>query len=168
MTRLIVGAFAGLIATLPMSLVIAFGRWMRLLWTPPPKQITDSAAKRAGVNPDPSPEAFTVSWIAAHFGYGAACGAAYVLAKPILPSSRPIAGLLFGAAVWSVSYLGIMPALGLYPWPKDDSKSRIAVMIAAHAVFGVVTAKNEVAFARAFVTAFDRRELQSSQTLAKM
>jgi hypothetical protein len=168
MTRLIVGAFAGLTATLPMSLVIALGRWMRLLWTPPPKQIIGSAAKRANVNPDPSSEAFTASWISAHFGYGAGCGAAYALAKPILPSSPPVAGLLFGGAVWGVSYLGIIPALGLYPWPKDDSKSRVAVMIAAHAVFGVVTAQKEDAFSRALVTALERRDLQSGLTLDKM
>jgi hypothetical protein len=168
MTRLVVGAIAGLTATVPMSIVIAIGRWARMLWTPPPKQIAGSAAKRAGVDPDPSSEAFTVSWIAAHFGYGAACGAAYALVKPVLPSSPPIAGLLFGGAVWGVSYLGIMPALGLYPWPKDDSKSRVAVMIAAHAVFGVVTAQNEDEFSRALVTTLERHELKSEQTLDKM
>jgi hypothetical protein len=168
MKRLVVGAFAGLTATFPMSIVIAIGRWTRMLWTPPPKQITASAAKRAGVDPDPSPEAFTAGWIAAHFGYGAACGAVYALAKPVLPSAPPIAGLVFGGAVWGVSYLGIMPALGLYPWPEDDSKSRIAVMIAAHAVFGVVTAQNEDAFSQALVTALDRSDLQSGQTLDKM
>jgi hypothetical protein len=38
--------------------------------------------------------------------------------------------------------------MGLYPWPKDDSKSRMAVMIAAHAVFGVATAQFEQVIAR--------------------
>ena len=32
-----------------------------------------------------------------------------------------------------------MPALGLYPWPKEDRPSRVAVMIAAHFVYGGVT-----------------------------
>jgi len=48
--------------------------------------------------------------------------------------------LLYGALLWSVSYLGLMPALGLYPWPDEDAKPRLGVMIAAHGVYGLALA----------------------------
>ncbi|MFL5759427.1 MAG: DUF6789 family protein [Thermomicrobiales bacterium] len=141
MARLLGGGLAGLLATFPMSFVIVLGRKVGMLWTPPPKQITGRVAKKAGVEPHADQEAFTLSWVAAHFGYGAACGAIYSVARPLLPANRRVAGMLFGGVVWGVSYLGYIPAIGLYPWPKDDSKSRMAVMIAAHAVYGVATSQ---------------------------
>jgi hypothetical protein len=131
-----------------MSVVIALGRGFRLLWTPPPKQITKRAADRVGIETQPSSDEFTVGWIAGHFAYGAGCGAVYSVVRPILPGPVAVKGLIFGGAVWAVSYFGYIPALGLYPWPKDDSKSRMTVMIAAHAVYGLVTAQNELAFSR--------------------
>jgi hypothetical protein len=147
MRRLLIGAIAGFVATGPMSAVIGLGRLLRLLWTPPPEQITSSVAERVGVEPNESSEEFTASWLAAHFLYGAACGALYSLARPALPGSTVQKGLIFGGAVWSVSYLGFIPALGLYPWPQDDSRTRMAVMIAAHAVYGIGTALAEQALA---------------------
>jgi hypothetical protein len=143
MRRLLLGALSGLIATVPMSAVIFIGRQLFLRWTPPPKQITAAVVERAGIEPDRSSEGFELGWRVAHFGYGAACGAIYGLVGPALPGPRAVKGLLFGGAVWGVSYLGLVPALGLYPWPKDDSRTRIVVMIAAHAVFGVNTAQFE-------------------------
>ncbi len=139
MNRLLSGAIAGFVATIPMTCLIELGRRTRMLWNPPPKQITRSAARKVGIFQRPSAEALKVEWVVAHFGYGAACGAIYGATKPILPADARIAGLLFGEAVWAVSYLGYVPALGLYPWPKDDSKSRMAVMIAAHAIYGMAT-----------------------------
>jgi hypothetical protein len=147
MRRLLIGAIAGFAATAPMSAVIGLGRLLRLLWTPPPKQITSTAVERVGVDPDESSEEFTAGWLAAHFLYGAAAGALYSLARPALPGSIAQKGLIFGGAVWGVSYLGFIPALGLYPWPQDDSRTRMAVMIAAHAVYGVATAQLEQALA---------------------
>jgi putative membrane protein len=60
--------------------------------------------------------------------------------RPVLPRSDLAAGLLFGGAVWGVSYIGLMPSLNLYPAAEDDSNQRQAVMIAAHAVFGTAVA----------------------------
>jgi hypothetical protein len=146
MRRLIIGAIAGLIATLPMTIVILCGRRLHMLRTPPPKQITKAVVKRVGNKANPSLGASEVGWPIAHFGYGAACGAIYSLVRPALPGPQAVKGLLFGGAVWGVSYIGYIPALDLYPWPKDDSRTRTAVMIAAHAVFGVNTAQFERLF----------------------
>jgi hypothetical protein len=130
------GAIAGLAATIPMTLVIAAGRASGLLHTPPPVEITENVAEHAGEDPDRHSPAFQAVWLAAHAGYGAACGIAYALARPLLPRSNALAGLLFGGAVWGVSYIGLLPALELYPQVDEDTPQRQAVMIAAHAVFG--------------------------------
>jgi hypothetical protein len=143
MQTLVRGALAGLGATVPMTLVIAAGRASGLLHTPPPEEITENVAEHAGENPDRRSPAFQAAWLAAHAGYGAACGIAYALARPLLPRSEMVAGLLFGGAVWGVSYIGVMPALELYPQVDEDTPQRAAVMIAAHAVFGTSLAAVE-------------------------
>jgi hypothetical protein len=136
MEWMIRGGLAGLAATVPMTAVIALGRVSGWLYTPPPAQITANVAKQAGEDPNEHSVPFQASWLAAHFAYGAACGAVYARFRPLLPCSDMTAGLLFGGAVWGVSYLGLMPALRLFPPAESDSRRRQAVMIAAHAVFG--------------------------------
>ncbi|MBW3631671.1 MAG: DUF1440 domain-containing protein [Chloroflexi bacterium] len=136
MQTLVRGAVAGLAATVPMTVVIGAGRAAGFLHTPPPVEITENVAEQAGEDPDRGSPAFQVGWLSAHLGYGAACGAVYALMRPRLPRSDIAAGLLFGGAVWSISYMSLMPALNLYPPAKVDSRWRQAVMIAAHAVFG--------------------------------
>ncbi|MHB1132558.1 MAG: DUF6789 family protein [Chloroflexota bacterium] len=140
MKRLVRGILAGTLATVPMTGVIATGRAARLLFTPPPVQITARVGDKAGITAQTSGPAFQASWLAAHFGFGAFLGGLYVLARPLLPGNTWIAGPLYGLLAWAANYLGAMPALGLYPWPKDDSRGRTAVMIAAHFVFGLATA----------------------------
>ena len=104
--------------------------------TPPPVEITENVAEHAGEDPDRQSPEFQAAWLAAHLGYGAACGVIFAAIRPALPRSDLAAGLLFGVAVWGVSYIGLMPSLNLYPSAQDDSNQRQAVMIAAHAVFG--------------------------------
>lgn len=141
--RRVRGAGAGLLATLPMTLVIAAARATGLLRTPPPAQITRNAAARAGVPARAGSTGFRVGWLAAHAGFGAASGVGYALVRPLLPKRVGIAGLLYGLALWVLAYVGVMPALRLYPWPGEDSRSRGAVMIAAHAVFGLALAETD-------------------------
>lgn len=142
------GALAGLAATAPMTAVIGVGRAAGWLRTPPPVAITEEVAERAGQDPERESPAFQAEWLAAHFAYGAACGAIYGGIRPRLPRSNVAAGLLFGGAVWGVSYLGVLPALNLFPSATEDSRSRQAVMIAAHAVFGLALAEGESRLAR--------------------
>jgi hypothetical protein len=146
--RPLFGVLAGAAATVPMTAVIVLGRMAFARWMAPPEQITSKVAERVGFNPNEESTEFELGWIAAHFGYGAACGAIYSVVRPVRPGSVTTNGLIFGELVWGVSYLGYIPALGLYPWPKDDSRTRMGVMIAAHAVFGIVTAQIELAFSR--------------------
>ena len=141
------GALAGLTGTGMMTLAIAAARAAGLLRTPPPAEITARAQEKAadtmGARPRAAGPPFEAGWLAAHFAYGAACGVGYALIRPLVPAPPVGIGLAYGGAVWGLSYLGLMPALGLYPWPDDDSRSRMAATIAAHAVFGVATAEAE-------------------------
>jgi len=110
----------------------------------PPKQIAHRAGKKVGVDISKLPEpAFRTVWLSAHLCYGMACGVGYTLVRRFLPGRPEIRGLVFGEALWAIGYLGFLPGLGLYPPPDDDSSSRIAVMIAAHAIYGVTAAMTE-------------------------
>jgi hypothetical protein len=42
----------------------------------------------------------------------------------------------YGLAVWSASYLGWLPAVGLYRSALDDSPRRNLLMLSAHVVWG--------------------------------
>jgi putative membrane protein len=110
----------------------------RLARDPPPEQITATFAARDDIDDLPSP-AFDATRFAALLAYGGLCSAVY---SSLLPSAPPVAGLGDGMAVWTVSYGGLLPALDLYPSPRRDRPSRTAVMLAAHAVFGVALAES--------------------------
>jgi uncharacterized membrane protein YagU involved in acid resistance len=140
--RALRGGAGGIAATLVMTGVMYAGKSAGMLQAPPPKEITAHAARKASVPPQELPDsAFDVTWLAAHFGYGTACGALFGLLMPILPQRAWLSGLLYGEFLWAISYLKIMPELGLYPHPSKDSVPRTAVMIAAHAVYGVTLAE---------------------------
>ncbi len=138
--RMLHGALAGVIGTIVMTIPIPASQRLHLLHTPPPVEISANVARRTWLLPDRSHRAFPIVWIGAHLGYGATCGIVYRLVRRFLPHSRPLAGLMFGFGVWAVSYLGVVPALRLYPWPTDDSRPRQIVMFVAHGIFGVTIA----------------------------
>ncbi|MBX6772028.1 MAG: hypothetical protein IRY83_09915 [Chloroflexi bacterium] len=133
------GGLAGLVGTLLMTGVILAGRAGRLFRGVPPAEITARAEEQTGLVPGPS---FSVTWLLAHLGYGTVAGAVYALGRRGLGLALPVplAGLLDGALVWAFSYLGIMPALGLYPWPREDRPGRLVTMLIAHSVYGLATA----------------------------
>ncbi len=140
MPRLVRGGLIGLLATIPMTLAMLAARRSRLLRTPPPQEITKRLlAPIASPRARAGPQLRAAAWIA-HFGYGALGGVGYALLRRRLPQAPRWAGLLYGALLWSVSYLGLMPALGLYPWPDEDATPRLGVMIAAHGVYGLALA----------------------------
>ena len=136
MEAIIRGALAGLMATAPMTAVLGVGRLTGWLHTPPPAQITANVAGLTGESPQSEDPQFQAVWLAAHFAYGASCGALFAAIRPVMPRSNLIAGSLFGGGVWAISYLGLLPSLELFPSAKDDSPRRQAVMIAGHLVYG--------------------------------
>lgn len=140
MYRYLAGALAGVLATGVMTIAIETGKRLGLLRVPPPTQITTEITNRAGIEPEPPEPGFNPGTLVAHAGFGAVAGGLYVLARRLLPRSSPIAGLTWGAIIWVTAYVGYLPALRIYPWPDDDRTSRTAVMVVAHAVYGVTLA----------------------------
>ena len=142
MNATMAGSIAGAVATVPMTAVM-IGLHRVLPGEPPeplpPREITENVAETAGAGPamdamDESGRAGTT--LAAHFSYGAAAGVGYA---PFAGRSgiHPAAeGALFGLAVWGGSYLGLMPATGLYRSATEEPAARNALMIAAHLVWG--------------------------------
>jgi hypothetical protein len=107
----------------------------------PPRLIAENAADHAGFELPQSEARKMALTLLAHFGYGAAMGAVYGLRpRPALPRRTSTAGAdgaLFGLVVWDVSYLGLLPAIGLlspatmHPWRRNT------LMIVAHLVWGL-------------------------------
>jgi uncharacterized membrane protein YagU involved in acid resistance len=71
--------------------------------------------------------------LAGHFGYGAATGAAYALARR---DGGIIEGALYGVLVWAASYFAGMPSLHILEPAHCHPRRRNLLMIAAHLVWG--------------------------------
>ena len=136
MVSFIKGVIGGIAATLAMSGVMAIGKAMGWMEQPPPKQITAHAEKKVGISPRNQPKPiFAMSWLVSHFGYGTMCGVIFsVIWRRWV--RIPGTGLVYGLVVWAISYLGLMPALRLYPAAPHDRRSREIVLVVGHEVYG--------------------------------
>lgn len=139
MNRWLAGALAGMTATTAMTM--AMRAWHRRLppgerYPLPPREITEAVAATVNLPADALPEAS----LASHFLYGAATGALYggLLDRPGLPAAAA-AGAAWGVAVWTLSYLGWIPATGILRPATSHPARRNLLMIGAHLVWGTVT-----------------------------
>src|SRR5438046_1898686 len=107
------GAVAGLVGTVTMSLAVAAGYASGKLEKPPPKEIVERTTSLVGVRHAMEQETIDAAWVAAHFGYGAAGGAIFALMQRVLPDWPLVNGLIYGGTVWMLSYVGLLPRLGL-------------------------------------------------------
>ena len=133
------GAAAGLVATVPMTAaMVAMHRGLpaREQYPLPPRRITMRAAGKVGVRQHLDETDRTAATLVAHFGYGAAIGAVLGAVAPRGTVNAAAAGAGYGLLVWTVSYLGLMPALGLHPLATRDTARRNLLMIVAHLVWG--------------------------------
>jgi uncharacterized membrane protein YagU involved in acid resistance len=139
MNGLLIGAAAGAAATVPMTIVMETlheqlpGEPARPL---PPREITEGMAVKSGVRRELDEREMQQLTLIGHFGYGAVCGAAFGM---IAPRSMPAAiagGMAFGFGVWTGSYLGWLPAIGVRQSALEDPMARSGLMIAAHVVWG--------------------------------
>jgi hypothetical protein len=79
--------------------------------------------------------------LALHFGYGSTVGALYWRTMARLQWPVVLKGMMFGLAVWTVSYLGWLPLLfGLLSSATQHPSCRNALMIVAHLVWGTTIA----------------------------
>jgi uncharacterized membrane protein YagU involved in acid resistance len=136
---LLIGSLAGLTATAPMTLVMEAMHGAlpaREQYPLPPREITDELTQQTGLRGELSEEAQRGLTLAAHFGYGAACGALYAPVARALSLPPVAGGVAYGLGVWTVSYLGLLPAAGILRPATEHPARRNALMIAAHVVWG--------------------------------
>jgi hypothetical protein len=134
------GALAGAAATAPMTAVMRSIH--RRLPLPerdplPPQGLATELASRAGAPAPVQAEVHRRGWLLAHFGYGAAAGAAFAALSP-RPTLAMGAGS--GLALWAAGYLGWVPALEMPHGAPEETTRRNSMMIAAHLVWGAATA----------------------------
>jgi hypothetical protein len=150
------GAIAGLVGTVAIEAVMRAGQRVAPQATPPMRQdpgefALETVARATGV--EALPESVERAAAAgAHFGYGSTMGALYGLARAALVggaaagrgrdevSDLLIGGAALGLAVWAVGYLGWLPAFGLMPPVTRQRPAQVAAPVAAHVLYGIVTA----------------------------
>lgn len=134
MKRLFRGVVAGTLATGVMSALMLVGKRLGLVGEMPPEKVTAKLLNEAGIHRSAKEQDAIAT--ALHFGFGAGAGAAFALMAPRPLAVRVPAGMAYGAAIWGVSYMGWVPAVGIMPAADRDRRDRQAVMLAAHLVFG--------------------------------
>jgi hypothetical protein len=138
MKRIFRGAAAGTLATALMSTVMVGARQLGHMGGMPPEKITAKALRRSGIRPSAAQQDALA--ILFHFGFGTAAGAAFGLVAPRRVVARVPMGMTYGAAIWGISYMGWVPALGIMPRADRDRRDRQAVMLAGHLVYGTALA----------------------------
>lgn len=140
-----IGAAAGVVATVPMSLVMLGAQEVGLLGELPPAKITRRLLAVLGVSPSRR-ERRAATWIN-HFAFGAAAGGVFGAIGAATRAWRgrralakgAAAGAAWGTLVWLVSYAGWVPALDIMPRPSRDRRGRPTMMLLAHWVYGALT-----------------------------
>jgi len=136
----VMSAAAGVVATVPMTVVME--RLHRLLPSErgrplPPREVTEGVYARMGGRHDRAHEGpLSQATLLAHYAFGGAAGSLFPLIAPRGVAPAAGAGLLYGLGVWSASYLGLLPSLGVRHNATRDTSGRTAMMIAAHLVWG--------------------------------
>jgi uncharacterized membrane protein YagU involved in acid resistance len=139
MNKFLVGAVAGLGATVPMTVAMEVMHTMlpeEEQYPLPPGVITMKAAEEVDLKSEMNETERTTATLVSHFAYGASVGALYAPLKEKIPLSPVAAGACYGLAVWAGSYLGLLPALGVLSPATKHPVRRTALMIAAHLIWG--------------------------------
>jgi uncharacterized membrane protein YagU involved in acid resistance len=77
-----------------------------------------------------------------HLAYSALAGSLYGLARQHVADDipAPVAGALFGVAVWGLSFEGWMPAVGIMERTTDQPPKKWPAPVMGHIIYGVTTA----------------------------
>jgi putative membrane protein len=74
-----------------------------------------------------------------HYAFGASVGAVYGGVAELAPRITMIVGVPFGLAVWLGAHVITVPALGLAEPPTRQPRSKEALELLLHVIYGVVT-----------------------------
>lgn len=108
--------------------------WQR--YALPPRQITRTLVRKAGVSGQVERQTMTAATTVAHFGYGSAAGVPYTTLVDPMPGNPALKGAIYAMGVWAGSYLQLLPALDILYSAKRHPRERNALMIAAHLIWG--------------------------------
>jgi uncharacterized membrane protein YagU involved in acid resistance len=139
MTNMLRGAAAGLLATLPMTIFMQtawLGLPARELHPLPPRQITRKILRQTGLHSRVNQRNERILTWLLHFLFGAAAGSIYGIADQKMPGDAPVKGLLAGTTLWTGSYLGWIPLLGILPPATRHPWRMNILMIVAHLIWG--------------------------------
>jgi uncharacterized membrane protein YagU involved in acid resistance len=130
---------AGFLATVPMS--VAMGALHRRLPREdrrrlPPRKVMMRLAHALGLRQKMGERQRQVATAAGHFAFGAAGGALYARLCDALALPPTIYGPAFGLAVWAISYLEVLPTLGLLRPATEHPVRYSALMIVSHLLWG--------------------------------
>jgi uncharacterized membrane protein YagU involved in acid resistance len=135
MNSALAGAIGGIVATYAMTRAMAHlksrlpGHEREAL---PPRLVTEGALHEV-LPARTGEETWRNLSLASHFAFGAAAGAA----RATIGKNGTVAGgVVYGLSVWTASYLGWVPALGIMPPATHQPWKRNLVMLAAHVVWG--------------------------------
>lgn len=132
------GAVAGVLATLPMTVLLLAGQRAGLTGRLPPSKITSKVLRAAGSRRE-KPPGHSLATAVAHFGFGAGAGAILgALYRPETRAGGALVGAAYGTVVWLASYMGWVPAAGVMPPATRDRPGRPATMLAGHWLYGAV------------------------------
>lgn len=136
--RMVLGSLGGLVGSGCMTFLRSAAQHAGVIERAVPQAVEESLAGEGVLPRPPDPVVHHVVDQLLHLGYGLAWGGAFGL----VPRGRAGlgAGLLFGAGLWGMAALLVLPALdAVPPLTRRDPRS-VAVDVAAHLVFGVATA----------------------------
>jgi hypothetical protein len=121
--------------------MLAAGR-VGLLGRQPPQAIAERAVEVGTRERVPAPVGRALG-VLTHLAFGGGGGVGYALLPRRLPP--PVRGCSWALAIYAAAYQGWIPALGALPPAEKDRRDRVAVMVLAHLVYGMVLAKTEQA-----------------------
>ena len=130
------GAASGLLATVVMTGVLLAARRLGLVDRPAPEAVVTGMLEEVDLDQEIRPPARTGLVTVAHLGYGAALGAGFSAIARRIGRVSSLRGAGFGLVVWTVSYLGWLPAVGIFPRPSQQGAGRHVENVAGHLVYG--------------------------------
>ena len=134
------GALAGALGAATMTvlrMVAHRAGWIRAMV---PQAVEVWAKDRSPLPWPRRPEAHHVADQLLHLGYGGLAGAAYALTQAPKPEAKPGRALELGALLWVFGSFVLFPALKIARPPWRATPREEAVNLAAHLLYGAVTA----------------------------
>lgn len=112
--------------------------------TPAPIKMAQWAEQTTGQPDALSSSQEKAAGLAGHAVFSAGAGGAYGLARarlaPFAALPAPVAGVVFGLAVWAATFQGALPALGVMRRTTQHGLERWPAPLMGHSLFGLVTA----------------------------